>query len=145
MPKPQRSTSAISEEMKETLIKLHKQIEAAEKMLQKMPGARSGSTEVPLLDLYQIYFEHGEAVNLKYTEDGIRVQFFVRDPQYGGHRIDKSKKLDDFPTIRRIEIAKHIPDLIRLAKTAEGEIKSAADDVSADIEQAMAEAMEDNE
>ena len=114
-------------------------------MLQKMPGARSGSTEVPLLDLYQIYFEHGEAVNLKYTEDGIRVQFFVRDPQYGGHRIDKSKKLDDFPTIRRIEIAKHIPDLIRLAKTAEGEIKSAADDVSADIEQAMAEAMEDNE
>ena len=139
---PKVPKTAVSESVRETLTRLHVQIEAAQKLLQKMPGARTQSAVVSLSDVYPDGQEYGEFASLEFWDEGLRVVFYGFDPNTNDHGVTSVKRLEDMPTVKRIEIAKHIPELIRLAKAAEGEVKKLADDVAASIEQAIAESME---
>ena len=138
---PKGKKSAVTDRLRDSLSKMHAQIEAAEKLLQKMPGANRADVKIrefcdPESPEYDVY--------LGFSDSGIRVCYYGLD-QYGDHGISSTKRLDDLSTALRISASKYVPELIRLAKAAEKDVVKDADDIAQSIGQAMAEALEAGE
>ncbi len=131
--------SAISGDILKSITRLHEQIVAAEALLKKLPGSRSETAKVWFADLFQSDDPDDLGSNLEYTgEAGICVRHNYFDKSTG-FEASRLKRLQEFPTIVRIEIAKRIPELIQLSKAAEGKVAEDAEAVADSIEQAIAE------
>ncbi len=138
MPKLPKK-SAISGDVLKSITRLHEQIVAAEALLKKLPGSRSEAAKVWFQDLFQSDDPNDLGSNLEYTgEAGICVRHNYFDKSTGDDAF-RLKRLQEFPTIVRIEIAKRIPELIQLARAAEGKVAADAEAVADSIEQAIAE------
>lgn len=122
-----------------SITRLHEQIVAAESLLRKLPGSRSEEARVWFNDMFQSDDPNDLGSNLEFTaESGIVVRHNYFD-KIAGNDASQLKRLQEFPTIVRIEIAKRIPELIQLSKAAEGKVAADADAVADSIEQAIAE------
>ncbi len=124
--------------------RLHVQIAAAEKFLRKLPGSRHVDTRVSLNDIFPIHPEDNNdfGSTLEYCgngeESGICVCFQYLNTSNG--EVETShKRIDSFPTITRIALARRIPELIQLSREAEGKVAMEADEAADSIEQAIAE------
>jgi hypothetical protein len=142
MPK-QPARSAVSPRAIESFKRLQEQIEAAEKFLRKLPGARTPEASVLLNDIFPIGGTNdlGSYLRLDGTPGELRVCHHFFDNQEGEEDYT-TERLVDFPTVTRIEIAKKIPDLIQIAKASEGKVVKAADEAALIIEQAISEHLE---
>ena len=142
MPKlPKRP--AVSDKAIEAFKGLQEQIEAAEKLLRKLPGARTSEAKVSLNEIFPS--EHpedwGSSLELIGDPGEIRVCSYFFNSSNGEEECS-TKRLVDYSTVTRIEIAKKIPDLIQLARAAEGKVVEAANEAAASIEQAISEHLE---
>ena len=142
MPKPHKRPP-VSEKAIEAFKRLQEQIEAAEKLLRKLPGAKTSEAKVWLSELFPSDHSSDMGTSLELVGDPgelcVRNYFF--NPNDGEEECT-SKRLVDYSTITRIEIAKKIPDLIQLARAAEGKVVEAAIEAAASIEQAIFEHLE---
>lgn len=82
----------------------------------------------------------GIITSAQVIEAGICVRYNFFDKSTGDSQ-SSLKRLQEFPTVLRIEIAKRIPELLQLSKAAEGKVAADADAeaVADSIEQAIAE------
>ena len=142
MPKlPKRPP--VSDEAAEAFKGLQDQIEAAEKLLRKLPGSRTSDAKVWLSELFPEDHpnEIGTSLELLGDPGELRVcNYFFNSGN--GEEECITKRLVDYSTVTRIEIAKKIPDLIQLAKTSEGKVVAAAKEAAASIEKAIAQQLE---
>lgn len=134
MPNKFPRRSLVSAPTVAALQELQTQIEAAEKLLAKLPG--STKSHVSLDDIFCFNETSGQTYLKFHFELVTQFESF-----HAGHE-PIVKRLVDYPTVTRIYIAKRIPELISLAKTAEAEIAKDALDTAAAIEQAIAQHME---
>ena len=142
MPKlPKRP--AVSDKAIEAFKGLQEQIEAAEKLLRKLPGSKTSEARVSLYEIFP--YEHpddrGSLLELVGDPGELRVCHYFFNSSNGEEECS-TKRLVDFSTITRIEIARKIPDLIQLARAAEGKVVEAAKEAAASIEQAISEHLE---
>ncbi len=142
MPKlPKRP--AVSDKAIEAFKGLQEQIESAEKLLRKLPGARTSEAKVWLSELFPTDHSGDMGTSLELVGDPgeLRVCNYFMNSSNGEEECT-SKRLVDYSTVTRIEIAKKIPDLIQLARAAEGKVVEAANEAAASIEQAISEHLE---
>lgn len=142
MPKPKRPP--VSEKAVEAFKGLQEQIEAAEKLLRKLPGARTDEAKIWLSELFASDDPNDMGTSLELFGDPgeLRVcQYYFNSSS--GEEEYSTKRLVDYSTVTRIAIAKKIPELIQLSKAAEGKVVEAAKEAAASIEQAISEQLEE--
>lgn len=142
MPKlPKRPP--VSEKAIQAFRELQEQIEAAEKLLRKLPGSKTSDAKVSLDDLFPVDEPHdlGACLELFGEPGELMVCHYYFNSNNGEEELS-TKRLVDHSTTIRIAIAKKIPDLIQLARAAEGKVVASAKEVAASIEQAIAEHLE---
>lgn len=145
MAKPKAPKVPIGPETLEALKSLHAQVEAAEKLLSKLPGASVSGVYVDLDDMFLDPVDIAHAQSVCMTFDGDRGQLIVKyyDPA-AADEFRWWKTLEELPTTRRIEVANCIPDLIRKAIDAESQVASLAAIATKGIQEAIHEATEAN-
>ncbi|MBU6172275.1 MAG: hypothetical protein KGQ60_00630 [Planctomycetes bacterium] len=142
MPKlPKRSV--VSDKAIEAFKGLQEQIEAAEKLLRKLPGARTSDAKVYLSEIFPQDHSNDMGTSLQLVGDPgeLRVCNCIFNPSDGEEECS-TKRLVDYSAVTRIAIAKKIPELIQLARAAEGTVVEAAREAAASIEQAISEHLE---
>lgn len=140
-PKPRR----ISRDTAETLELLSKQIEAAQAHLRKMPGAIEPDVWVKVNHLLQTPQDANSFVDwilVLFETELAAAQVIFEEERF---RVLDVKRLTEFPTRTRIELAAEIPELIRIAKDAESGIRARSSEVITNIEKAIVESMEEFE
>lgn len=142
MPKlPKRAP--VSDKTAEAFKRLHEQIDAAEKLLRKLPGARMSDARVSLNEIFPSDHPSDLGWTLELVGDPgeLRVCNYFFNSNNGEEEVS-STRLVDYSTVIRISIAKKIPDLIQLAKAGEGKVAEMANETAASIEQAISEHLE---
>lgn len=139
MPKPPKRPP-VSEKAVHAFKQLQEQIEAAEKLLRKLPGSRTEEAKVWMSDIFPSdhHQDHGTSLELVGDPGELYVCHYFIDSGTGEEEC-KSKRLVDYSTVLRIAIATKIPELIQLAKAAEGKVVEAAIEAATSIEQAISE------
>jgi hypothetical protein len=142
MPK-QPKRPAVSDKAIEAFKGLQEQIEASEKLLRKLPGARTSEAKVWLTELFPVDHSSDMGTSLELVGDPgeLRICNYFFNSSNGEEECS-SKRLVDYSTVTRIAIARKIPDLIQLARAAEGTVVASANEAAASIEQAISEHLE---
>lgn len=139
MPKPPKRPP-VSEKAVHAFKQLQEQIEAAEKLLRKLPGSRTEEAKVWLSEIFPVEHHDDRGTYLELVGDPgeLYICHYFNDSGTGEKEC-KSKRLVDYSTVLRIAIANKIPDLIQLATAAEGKVVEAAIEAASSIEQAISE------
>jgi len=134
----------ISKDTAESLEMLRQHIVLAEQHLSNMPGAYEPRAKVDVGDLF-----NGLALILDspdyfmaLRDDSIQIvtaTYLGKEDEYDEQ---DSKRILDYGTRQKVEFAKRIPDLIRAAKEAEGNLKSESDKAITDIQAAIDQSKE---
>ena len=126
----------LSQEARNALDALNRQIEASTKKLARMPASRRTDCFVEFTkEMTPVTSGHRAELRLS-SDDSETPQICVCS--YGERgRFIESVPISDFRVTERVAIAKLIPDLLRAAKFSEGKILEDALQAANDIEQTL--------
>jgi hypothetical protein len=139
MPKPTRRALFVSNSAIQSFQKLHEQIEAAEKILRKLPGARLEETRICVSG---ILVNENANVEAHLLFDGNPGELTIEYEYLNGRNANESiemVRLVDLVTTKRIEVARKIPDLLSIAKDAEQKVAEMAENAALEIEHAISQ------
>jgi hypothetical protein len=134
--------SPASPSLIKSLRNLSEKIDAAEKVLHKMPGGMRATADVTECFVGE---ERASSSPIRYsletTRDDKGTHIGVCERSIDDDYEDRELKLlDEYPVSTRIDLAYYIPNLIKDARVAEQGMEVTADFVADRIEQAIAEA-----
>ena len=139
--KPPKRT--VSKATATTLDGFSEQIGLVKQFLKKMPASSDPAVRVCVNDVLQS--EYDNRINIDYfltfTDGELTVRRCEYLPQHDGHSELEVKRLEDYPTRDRVEIAAFVPQLLKAAKVAESEIGKKAQAATIAMQQAIAEIM----
>ena len=116
----------LSESLRASLANFNKQIAAAEKALKKIPGSRSKDATVPVH-----FFVEDDQAFMRFGCPNYRDRIVV-------HEFDDFRVVDAYSIDIQIELALLVPDLIRLARASEDDIRLSVDEAAEAIQYALA-------